>query len=127
ASVPANAGSQVGGGYGRVRVQRRNFRQLCHRARRGRGDPGGYLRAWLPAHARRGGVRGTAAARRDPQGTGARRGDAGVSGPRYYPQPYEGGTAALAQVQEEIVPALVETFGDGVEPIEPSFDQPQVK
>lgn len=50
-----------------------------------------------------------------------------MSGPRYYPQPYEGGTAALAQVQEEIVPALVETFGDGVEPIEPSFDQPQVK
>ena len=50
-----------------------------------------------------------------------------MSGRRYYPEPYTGGAAALAQVRDQIVPALLEAFAEGVEPMETPFEQPQLR
>lgn len=43
-----------------------------------------------------------------------------------WPSAYVGGPEALARVAAETVPALVESFGDAVQPLETPFETPQV-
>jgi len=50
-----------------------------------------------------------------------------VSGVRRQREPYTGGAEAMAYVRDEIVPALVAAFGDGVVPLETPFEMPQVQ